>query len=559
MSGETQSPHAETEADLEELGLSAAMAAVGHVQASSESAPLGCERAGLWPDLPGVFFPEPYTIDHPWLDGGPDPIAAPSPPRVESDSLSDTVEQEPIRRARAMRAKGMSGEWRTDMSDDELEELEREPTYIEVDSDDEVTNIFDESEERTAEKAKASQDEVDADELDDLDIELEEEEISEIDLDSQRIDDEPKPEMKWVGGEAELDHLDDEDIEEIALPSSPSGKKAPPVPLETDDQVAATTQMQALEVPVEENAGPPAIPPAARSQEVPAVESKTARVLPLKRSKPLRTSAPPPAAKFPAGGFGKPGSGSASQAWWERAFDESYLESLPHDIEFRTKREIEFYDQSLRLKKGAAILDAGCGFGRHSIGLAQLGYKVTGLDLSKPLLERAYSTAERARIEVDYLHGDLRSMDFDAEFDAALLVGQTFGFFNDMMNLEVLRRLRRALKPRGRLIIELLNRDRLVDELPKVMWWRRTGKLYLDEAEFDYERSRVCSKRTIMYDDGKTPREVYLDIRLYSLHEVQALLAMAGFSPAQISGSIHYPGYFFPKQSRDLIILATAE
>src|SRR5437764_12480493 len=50
----------------------------------------------------------------------------------------------------------------------------------------------------------------------------------------------------------------------------------------------------------------------------------------------------------------------------------------------------------------ASILDLGCGAGRTSAGLLQLGYRVTAIDLSESLLAVA-----RER----HPHGDFRQMD----------------------------------------------------------------------------------------------------------------------------------------------------
>jgi len=45
--------------------------------------------------------------------------------------------------------------------------------------------------------------------------------------------------------------------------------------------------------------------------------------------------------------------------------------------------------EEFALKPGAAILDVGCGTGRHSVELAKRGYKVTGIDLSAEMLKEA--------------------------------------------------------------------------------------------------------------------------------------------------------------------------
>ena len=67
--------------------------------------------------------------------------------------------------------------------------------------------------------------------------------------------------------------------------------------------------------------------------------------------------------------------------WWETYFNEQYLKTYA-DVgiisSFATLRQISFLRKVMGLKKGVSILDMACGYGRHAIPLAELGYRVTG-------------------------------------------------------------------------------------------------------------------------------------------------------------------------------------
>jgi len=68
------------------------------------------------------------------------------------------------------------------------------------------------------------------------------------------------------------------------------------------------------------------------------------------------------------------------------------------------------------VSKGAHVLDACCGTGDLAIAAARCGGRVTGLDFSEPMLERA----RRKAPELEWIHGDLLELPFgDASFDAA--------------------------------------------------------------------------------------------------------------------------------------------
>jgi demethylmenaquinone methyltransferase/2-methoxy-6-polyprenyl-1,4-benzoquinol methylase len=99
------------------------------------------------------------------------------------------------------------------------------------------------------------------------------------------------------------------------------------------------------------------------------------------------------------------------------------------------------------VRPGDRVLDACCGTGDLAIAAAAAGAEVTGVDFSKPMLERA----RRKGPGVDWIEGDALALPFEAgSFDAA-----TVGFgARNLSDLEAgLRELRRVLRPGGRLAI----------------------------------------------------------------------------------------------------------
>ena len=106
------------------------------------------------------------------------------------------------------------------------------------------------------------------------------------------------------------------------------------------------------------------------------------------------------------------------------------------------------------VEPGNTVLDACCGTGDLAIACAQAGGRVTGLDFSEGMLERA----RRKAPELEWVHGDVLELSFeDASFDAA-----TVGF--GVRNVEDLDRalgeLRRVLRRGGRLGILEITRPR---------------------------------------------------------------------------------------------------
>jgi demethylmenaquinone methyltransferase / 2-methoxy-6-polyprenyl-1,4-benzoquinol methylase len=106
------------------------------------------------------------------------------------------------------------------------------------------------------------------------------------------------------------------------------------------------------------------------------------------------------------------------------------------------------------VRPGDRVLDACCGTGDLGIACARIGGKVTGLDFSERMLERARQKAP----QLEWVRGDLLALPFaDESFDAA-----TIGF--GIRNVEdvplALRELRRVLRSGGRLGILEITRPR---------------------------------------------------------------------------------------------------
>lgn len=244
-----------------------------------------------------------------------------------------------------------------------------------------------------------------------------------------------------------------------------------------------------------------------------------------------------------------------SKPWFEEVFDEDYLRTLPFMRADQTLREVEFISDALRVGAGAEILDIACGYGRHAIELVQRGYNVTGLDLSLPLLIRAADEAQRRALAVNFVHADMREMAFEKQFDGAYSMLTSFGYFDEDTNLRVAERIGRALKPGARFLLDVVNRDYVVSDLPVRVWWEGTGCVVLEEVDFNFHTSRIVTHRSIVFEDGRQ-LEQEISVRAYSLHEIGRLLRQAGFRVMDVSGGLNTRGQFFGNVSRSLLVVA---
>jgi len=233
-------------------------------------------------------------------------------------------------------------------------------------------------------------------------------------------------------------------------------------------------------------------------------------------------------------------SSEARQPWYESFFTGDYLE---HWIggginDERTHKETDFIVEVLGLAPGARVLDLCCGQGRHSVELAKRGFAIVGVDLSTSLLERARRAAQEAGVEVEYVHSDMREIAFDSEFGAAINVFTAFGYFDsDAEDLTALEAVARALKPGGKFLIDVCNRDWLMGVYQPHSWREtKTGWVILEDREWDATTGRNVSHTTLIGPEGQR-RSYDVDIRMYAYTELAAMMSQAGLCPTATYGS----------------------
>ena len=216
--------------------------------------------------------------------------------------------------------------------------------------------------------------------------------------------------------------------------------------------------------------------------------------------------------------------------WYKAFFGKDYLHIYePVLTPERTKREVDGIVNLLGLPGGSSILDLCCGHGRHAIPLAQRGYQVTGQDLSEVFLREAETEAKAQGAHVRWIHGDMRNIPFENEFDAAINIFTAFGYLeNQDEDQKVLQQVCKALKPDGLFVLETLHREGLMRHfIPHQIDYYPEGLIVLEERSFDLLASRSEVKVTMIYPDGQR-KEYSHSLRVYTLTELAQMLTMAG-------------------------------
>jgi len=226
-------------------------------------------------------------------------------------------------------------------------------------------------------------------------------------------------------------------------------------------------------------------------------------------------------------------------AWFE---DEDFWEGL-YPVMFAPERvaqaegEVAQVLQLAPLDRGA-VLDLGCGPGRHAVLLAGRGLAVTGVDRSRFLLARAAERAARAGVSIDLVHDDMRRFRRERRYDLALSLFTSFGYFDDRaQDLAVLENLRRSLRPGGTLVMDLMGKEPLARQFsPTRSRPLADGGLLIERVHVLDDWARIRTEWIVVR--GDRARTFAFTFNLYSGEELRGLLDRAGFTEVRLHGGL---------------------
>jgi ubiquinone/menaquinone biosynthesis C-methylase UbiE len=225
---------------------------------------------------------------------------------------------------------------------------------------------------------------------------------------------------------------------------------------------------------------------------------------------------------------------------WDAFFSDFYLRVAAGDE--RQERDAEA--QALGAARlagrpyGGDVLDVACGFGRHAVPLAAAGYRVVGVDRSQTLLAEARRRAGEGRWP-ELVQADYRELPFtDESFDAAINLFTSLGYFGDEEDTKALAEIARVLRSDGRLVIEIMHRDRLVSMFRERDWTLLgEGRLLLEQRTFDPGSGVAQTTQTLIDRAGDRDSRTF-SVRVYTATELVAMLLGAGFEEAKCYGDL---------------------
>ena len=238
--------------------------------------------------------------------------------------------------------------------------------------------------------------------------------------------------------------------------------------------------------------------------------------------------------------------------------------------------EHEGYLQDLGLYQGFAqhcgghLLELGCGTGRLVMPLARMGFDVTGVDRSGPMLARALQKVESLSAEeasrIALIQGDMRHVRFSEQFALIFIALNTFvHLLTRWDQQQTLSTVAHHLSPEGQLIIDLGNPVLLpVLEEPLTLQRRwedgNNGETTVRSASTQFDFTSQLEEMVLMYDvvdaQGHLTHSVHpFTLRHIYRHEMELLFSQAGLRTDACYGS--YELDLYDEQSERMIFVAS--
>lgn len=243
------------------------------------------------------------------------------------------------------------------------------------------------------------------------------------------------------------------------------------------------------------------------------------------------------------------------QRWHDQdEFWETHMKTMFSEERIeRTHNQVSALIALLDIKPDDAILDLCCGVGRHSLEFARRGFEVTGVDRTQHYLEIAGKQADEEKLDVNFIEADMREFQKESSYDVILSMFTSFGYFEDPQDqFRVLSNMYASLKHGGRVLFDLLGKEKLARVFREKDWHRTEEGFKLEERKISKDWSWVDSTWILITNEGEV-NEWSVSHWVYSAAEMKTMLKSVGFSEHEVYGSL--AGTPYDHEANRLIII----
>lgn len=208
---------------------------------------------------------------------------------------------------------------------------------------------------------------------------------------------------------------------------------------------------------------------------------------------------------------------------------------IPHISQW-DQNLVNLVEAECSLSPGMKLLDLGCAGGDQAILFAKKGYQIVGIDKVDSLIKYARKKFASCGLKAKFSVADMRSIYFENEFDLCTLFSGTFGFFTEKGNNDLLKRIKRSLKPGGYVFLDYLPLEKMSRIQFTRKWNPIEGGYALCEEWFDTPTATYRTTNFHIMLDGRIIKPVVESeyhaneiIRCYGAKEMECLSQSIGF------------------------------
>lgn len=207
-----------------------------------------------------------------------------------------------------------------------------------------------------------------------------------------------------------------------------------------------------------------------------------------------------------------------------------------------TDAEIKFIKEIVSVPASGKILDAPCGYGRHSIAFAQEGFNVTGIDIAEEYVETLNATANEMQLPVTAINGNIIEDDLGNGYDLAVCLGNSFSYFDYATTLAFAKKINNGLKNNGAFVVHTgAIAESILPTIVTKDWMDLDDMLFLAERHYHAEESLLQSDYRIIWKGETENKTAYHYV--FTLAELRRLLLEAGFAKVEQYGGFDKAPY----------------
>jgi len=190
-----------------------------------------------------------------------------------------------------------------------------------------------------------------------------------------------------------------------------------------------------------------------------------------------------------------------------------------------------------------SLLDLGCGPGIYAEEFHNIGYQVTGIDISGRSIGYAKKTAQEKSLPIAYYHQNFIDMDFKEQFDLATLIYFDFCTLPTKDRAIALKNIYAALRPGGLLIVEVHTPQQFIGQKEYKKWEYEKKGFFCDEPHlrlesfYRYDEDNTIVNQSIIITEQDV-RSINIWHHTFTKDEFTQDLSAAGFSVKALYGNM---------------------